>query len=224
MLTLFSGLAAGAAHVVTGPDHLAALAPIAVDEPRRAARLGFRWGLGHGLGVLFLGGLGVSLKTSIDISVISAWAEFFVGAVLIFVGLWAFRRAANIVVHAHEHDHHEGGDHSHLHVHASNIDHDAPGAHRGHSHAAFVVGVLHGLAGTGHIFGVLPSLALPPAEAVLYLAAYFLAAVLSMTGFGALMGTMIRHQGPRRLRQVMYSASSAAVLLGAVWMGQAWPL
>jgi len=226
MLTLFSGLAAGAAHVVTGPDHLAALAPIAVDEPKRAARLGFRWGVGHGLGVIFLGGLGVFLRRSVDISAISAWAEFFVGAVLIFVGLWAFRRAANIVVHAHEHDHVHQGDaqHTHLHVHATNDDHDAPGAHRGHSHAAFFVGVLHGLAGTGHIFGVLPSLALPPAEAVLYLSAYFVAAVLSMTGFGALMGTLIRHQGPRRLRQVMYCASSSAVLLGVIWMGKSWPL
>ena len=58
----------------------------------------------------------------------------------------------------------------------------------------------------------------------MYLAAYFVAAVLSMTGFGGLMGTIIRRQGPQRLRQVMYGTSSAAVLLGALWMGQAWPL
>mgnify|MGYP003315356662 CR=1 FL=1 len=49
MLTILSGLVAGAAHVVTGPDHLAALAPIAVQEPARAAKLGFRWGLGLSL-------------------------------------------------------------------------------------------------------------------------------------------------------------------------------
>ena len=42
MLTAFSGLIAGAAHVITGPDHLAAVAPIAVDDPRRATRLGFQ--------------------------------------------------------------------------------------------------------------------------------------------------------------------------------------
>ena len=72
MLTILSGLAAGAAHVVTGPDHLAALAPIAVQDPGRAARLGLRWGLGHGLGVVVLGVIGMFARTWIDVGAVSA--------------------------------------------------------------------------------------------------------------------------------------------------------
>ena len=46
MELLLIGFAAGFAHVVTGPDHLAALAPFASRNGRAALwRLGLRWGL-----------------------------------------------------------------------------------------------------------------------------------------------------------------------------------
>jgi len=226
IIALFSGLAAGMAHVIAGPDHLAALAPIAVDKPRRAMALGFRWGLGHGLGVALLGGLGVFASALLDVQSLSAWSEFFVGFALVFVGLWSARSAFKMVVHTHGHEHRHSesdGEHSHFHVHASEDNHDAPEAHRGHSHAAFAVGMLHGAAGTGHLLGVLPSLALPTASAVVYLSAYFVAAVAAMVLFGGLLGFISKRQSPLALRRVMYSASACAVVLGVVWIGQAWP-
>ena len=222
MLTFLSGLVAGAAHVVTGPDHLAALAPIAVQDPKRAARMGFRWGLGHGLGVAALGGLGIFARTWLDVAALSAWAEVLVGFVLVVVGGWAFLTASRLVVHDHAHGH-EDADHSHLHVHATFADHDAADAHRGHNHAAFFVGALHGAAGTGHLLGLLPSLALPPLEAALYLAAYFIAAVLAMVGFGGLMGYFVRNRGPGVLKRAMYGSSALAIVLGVYWVGATWP-
>ena len=218
------------AHVITGPDHLAALAPIAVDRPRRAMALGLRWGLGHGLGVVLLGCLGIFARATVDVALISAWSEFIVGFALVFVGLWSARCAFRMVVHAHEHqhdhhDHHGGkGAHSHFHVHASADDHDAPEAHSAHSHAAFFVGMLHGAAGTGHLLGVLPSLALPPVDASIYLGSYFVAAVAAMVAFGGLLGVVSRNRSPEALRRIMYAASSVAVLLGFVWIGQALPI
>ena len=227
LIPLFTGLAAGAAHVVAGPDHLAALAPIALDEPRQAGRLGFRWGLGHGVGVALLGGLGMVARSAVDVEFLSATSEFMVGFVLVLVGLWAFRSATRLVVHAHGHDH-DGADshenHSHFHVHTSGDNHDHATAHKGHSHAAFGVGLLHGAAGTGHLLGVLPSLAFPPVEAAIYLTAYFIAAVGAMAGFGRLLGAMVKDRGPVVLRRVMYGASTMAVCVGAFWIGQSWPL
>ena len=222
MLTILTGLAAGAAHVVTGPDHLAALAPIAAQDPARAARLGLRWGLGHGLGVVALGVIGMFAQAWIDVGMVSEWAEVTVGFVLVVIGGWAFMRASRLVVHAHEHGHGPEG-HSHLHLHPSADNHEADEAHVGHSHAAFFVGALHGAAGTGHLLGLLPSLALPPLEAALYLGSYFVAAVGAMVAFGGLMGTIVRTQGPAMLRRVMYSSSAVAVLLGVYWVGSAWP-
>lgn len=222
MLTILSGLAAGVVHVVSGPDHLAALAPLVADEPRRGAGLGLRWGLGHGFAVVAMGGLGMMARASIDIERLSALSEVAVGFVLIAVGLWALRKASRIVVHAHAHDHHQDG-HSHLHVHDADVDHEQADAHRGHSHAAYAVGALHGAAGTGHLLGVLPSLALPPTEAAIYLGAYFVSAVVAMVLFGALIGMVSNRRGPRTLRRLMYASSFAAILIGLVWVGQSWP-
>jgi len=225
MLAFLTGLSAGAAHVVTGPDHLAALAPIAAHQPRSAARLGFRWGLGHGIGVLGLGALGVLTRDNLDVALLSQWSEFAVGFVLVTVGLWALRKASQIVIHSHGHRH-DGSDnhHAHFHVHATTEEHNHPDAHRGHSHAAFLVGALHGAAGTGHLLGVLPSLALPTSQAVVYLVAYFTGAVVAMTAFGHLMGRLSGRGQPQTIRRVMYGSSTCAIVIGCGWIGLAWPV
>ncbi len=223
MLTLLSGLAAGSVHVVSGPDHLAALAPLAMDEPRRGLKTGATWGLGHGVGVVIIATIGQLLRGVVSLDAVSAWSELLVGFVLIAVGLWALRSATRMVVHSHAHDH-DADDHQHLHVHSGHDDHESPEAHRGHTHASFWIGALHGSAGTGHLFGVLPSLALSPGEAAIYLAAYFVAAIVSMAAFGALLGRLVRVGGMGAMRVGMMAAALSAVAIGAVWIGQAWPV
>ena len=124
MLPIFAGFLAGSAHVISGPDHLAALAPIALDVPQSAQSMGIRWGVGHGMGVLILGGLGIVTQSTFDLNMISAWSEFLVGFILMGVGGWAFYKAKGIVIHTHPHDHkHEKSDNdihrhsSHEHIH-----------------------------------------------------------------------------------------------------------
>ena len=227
-MIVFAGLIAGAAHVLTGPDHLAALTPLAMDDPKRARRLGFQWGLGHGFGAAMLGLLGIAIKSSLDVASWSAWTEFSVGFLLLFIGLWSFRRASRIVVHSHPHvhehgEHRHGQHHAHMHIHESDHEGDAPEKHQAHSHAAFVVGMLHGGAGTGHLLGVLPSLALPTDQAIVYLLTYFVAAVGAMTGVGALIGQLVRRWSQKGLKVMMYGASGAAMLVGGIWIANNWP-
>ena len=238
MITILAGLAAGAAHVIAGPDHLAALAPIAIDRPQRAVALGLRWGLGHGLGVIMLGGLGILAQSSLDLHLISAWSELLVGFMLILIGLWALRRASKIVIHTHPHEHsgaHDDSvltpppppppplsDHIHPHVHPHGVDEHSLKQHQGHSHAVFFVGLLHGSAGTGHLLGVIPSLALSTTDAIVYLCAYFIAAVCSMGAFGGLLGLISRHRGPRVIQQLMYAVSSIVLAVGVFWVTQSW--
>lgn len=104
-------------------------------------------------------------------------------------------------------------------MHASQDSHDQPTAHQGHNHAAFFVGALHGAAGTGHLFGVLPSLALPTGQAAMYLAAYVFGAVAAMAGFGYALGRVAGLGGPKTLRRVLYASSLVAVLVGFAWIG-----
>ena len=210
--SMAAGAAAGAAHVISGPDHLAALAPMSVHNPRKAFRTGAAWGMGHGLGVLGLGGLGQLAKGHIDVQNISAVSELTVGFLLIGIGLWALHRAHRLQVHSHQHTH-DGHPHHHIHIHGNESE------HTGHSHAAFWVGALHGTAGGGHLLGVLPSLALPPAQAAGYLLTYLVAAVASMTGFSVALGRLSSKGSPATLRRVLQLTAVASVLIGAVWIG-----
>ena len=45
--TIIAGLTAGAVHVLAGPDHLAAVAPLAANGKVSPWRSGLYWGLGH---------------------------------------------------------------------------------------------------------------------------------------------------------------------------------
>lgn len=219
MIATLAGLIAGSAHVLTGPDHLAAVAPLAVARPRAAAAVGARWGLGHGLGVALLGAVGLGFRHAVDLDAWSALAEAMVGFLLIAIGLWAWRRAARVVVHTHPHPSPDGAPHDHLHAHVGldAADHDdAP--HREHTHAPLWIGALHGAAGAGHLFGVLPALALPPVDAALYLGAYLIAAIASMSAFAALLGLVARRSGPQLLGGLLRATSAVSIAVGGIWI------
>ena len=90
MLTLVTGALAGFVHVLSGPDHLAAVAPMAVVDRDRGWLSGWTWGLGHAAGVVVIAILAVLLRDLLPpIEMISAWSERIVGVALIAVGLWA---------------------------------------------------------------------------------------------------------------------------------------
>jgi hypothetical protein len=224
MISIISGLIAGAVHVVTGPDHLTAVAPLAVRRPRRAWLPGVRWGLGHSAGVALVGLLSLWLRGLIPVDLLSTWGERFVGVMLFGIGLWALRRALKHNVHAHEHEH--GGDrHVHFHVHHRREDHRGQRAHL-HAHAAFGIGTLHGLAGSSHFLGVLPALAFPTrAEAVAYLIAFGLGTILAMAVFSWGMGWLTARFASRGLkiyRGLMGTCAVAAMLVGCFWLATSW--
>ena len=229
ILAITGGLLAGSAHVFAGPDHLAAVVPLAVDRVRSAARIGASWGVGHAVGVLALGLLGQLLQRWVDVHWLSGWSESLVGLLLVGLGAWALWRSRVLVVHAHGHEHDAvdsaGDGHAHAHVHvgdqtigdARHADH---GQHQRHVHSAFGIGALHGAAGTGHLLGVLPSLALPTSAAIAYLVSYGIAAVVSMTVFAVGIGWLVDRTGAvHRLLQV---AGAAAIGVGVVWLGGTW--
>lgn len=223
LLAAFTGLAAGSAHVVTGPDHLAAVLPLAVGARKRAATIGALWGLGHGVAVIVLATLGRWLLGPMQIHTLSGASETLVGVLLVGLGIWTLHRSRLLVVHSHRHDHaHDEGDHQHVHVHVADRtvgrpEHPARGEHRAHHHGAFGFGLIHGAAGAGHLFGVLPSLAMGPTDAAVYLAAYFIGAVLAMTAFAAGVGRLTGN--PKRLPQLLSAAGVASVLVGVFWLG-----
>lgn len=220
MIAAITGLIAGLLHVVTGPDHMAAIAPLAVRGQRRAWVSGVRWGLGHASGVVAVGVLSILLRNVLPIDSISSWSERFVGVILIGIGCWGLRNALRM--HVHEHQHHDEP-HAHLHAHAPARPHPAPTVHV-HTHTAFGIGTLHGLAGSSHFLGVLPALAFATnADAAAYLISFGVGTIAAMAIFASgigLISSRLAVNGVRAYRNMMCACSVAAMGIGVWWLLQ----
>lgn len=203
MIQFITGLTAAAAHVLSGPDHLAAVTPLAIESRRKAWGIGLAWGTGHTLGILLIGILFLLFRDVIPIELISEHSELLVGIVLILIGAWAISKV--FIKHQrrhHTHPHIHTADnnvyvHLHDHQHNENIDHLASEAHS-HSHvrlhrqnlkASLGVGIFHGLAGVSHLLAILPTLALPTKlDAALYLIGFGVGTLAAMMLFAAILG------------------------------------
>jgi len=226
MIAVITGLLAGLIHVLTGPDHLTAIAPLAVRRPQRAWIPGVRWGLGHSSGVMVVGLLALWFRARLPVDLLSSWGDRIVGVVLFGIGLWALRRAFKHNVHAHAHEHH-GERHVHIHVHHEHVQHEEPRAHDRHTHAAFAIGTLHGLAGSSHILGILPMLAMPTkVQAIAYLISFGAGTVLAMALFSwgmGLLATRCADNSVKIYRGLMSACGVAAMVIGCVWLaGKSW--
>jgi hypothetical protein len=195
MFAAFAGLAAGLLHVFSGPDHLAAVAPLAADGDRGKWRTGLQWGVGHTTGVLLIALLLLLLREQLPLDLISAYSERLVGVALIGVGGWGIWRAMRVGLKPHSHS---------------------------HAGASFAMGTLHGLAGSSHLFGVLPALAFATRfDSVLYLAGFGVGAIAGMSAFAAAMGLLSTRMGQRhhgRYRGLLYASSAAALVVGGFWL------
>lgn len=192
MFAFFAGLAAGLLHVFSGPDHLAAVAPLAADSDRSQWRTGLQWGIGHTAGVLVIACLLLVIREQLPLDLISAHSERIVGVALIIVGGWGVWKASRSGFKPHGHS---------------------------HSGASFAMGVLHGLAGSSHLFGVLPALAFATRlESILYLAGFGAGAVAGMSAFSAAMGLMSGRIPPRHSTSLLYASSAVALVIGGFWL------
>jgi hypothetical protein len=215
MLTLITGTLAGFFHVLSGPDHLAAVAPLAAADRERGWIAGWTWGIGHAAGVVVVAVVAVLLRDVLPpLDLISAWSERLVGGALIAIGLWALRRSTRMAPGAHAHG---SVSHDHLHVQAGPLWM----RRLGHAHASFVLGVVHGVAGSSHFLGVLPALALPSLTAsLIYIGAFGAGSVAAMTAFAAVVGSGSVRLRNRALAQrvMMTAAALLAIAVGGVWL------
>lgn len=199
-LSALTGLGLGAAHVFVGPDHLAAVAPLASGDPQRGAGIGARWGLGHSGGVALVALAARFVLESASIEVLSNWSERLVGVALIGLGLWGFYRSMRRAL-PHEHDH------------SPSLAHEHP------TRTAFGFGALHGLAGSSHLLGVLPAIAQPTrADTLSYLAGFTVGVLAAMTLFGAAIAWSIRRADERWRARFAHATSALAIAVGAWWL------
>ena len=199
---LIGGLFAGFLHVLMGPDHLAAVAPSAALRGRDAWRSGLRWGIGHSSGVLVVGIALVLLRQLVDVSKYAWIGERCVGVALMGIGIWGIRvlmlnRDGLQLDSAHPHHHHA-------------------------ERTALGVGVLHGLAGGSHLFGVIPALALPSIGlSATWLVLFGVGTVVAMMTFTGILGIVIHGMAQRvdkLYRIALGSCSAVAIGIGIWWL------
>lgn len=226
--SLTTGLIASMLHVITGPDHLAAVVPFAIESKKKAWKVGLFWGIGHLVGMMFIGLLFVIFKELIPVEQISGFSEQIVGFVLIGIGVWAFYKIFKkekshrhlhvhsenaVVIHSHKHEHsHEK---SHHHVHNKNIKQS--------NYASFSIGFLHGLAGISHFLLFLPVLGFEKqSDSVLYVIAFGMGIVIAMTVFAFVIGKISsfakNEHNELFFKGIRFSGGLFAIVIGAYWI------
>ena len=210
---IFTGVAAGFVHVMSGADHLIAMAPSAINSPKKALKNGFSWGLGHSSGVLLLAFLAIFIKDITPLNKFSNIAEFLVGISLLIVGVIAIKNSFQLSMHSHSHKHENGFAHRHYHFHTKEQKNNNK-----HSHALTGLGLLHGIAGGSHFLAVLPALALPVISACLYLISYLIGSLISMNLFTCFISFTALNVGQKFIKRLICVAGGLSFSMGLFWI------
>jgi len=228
MIQFFTGILMSSVHVVTGPDHLAAVTPLAVENRKKAWHIGFFWGLGHVFGMLMIGLLYIAFREIINVEKISGYSEYLVGIVLIGIGTWAIIKSIRHFhthhVHPHYHDKPVPQVHIHRHEHSGEFEHahEHKKTRRQNSITALLVGTLHGFAGISHFLLILPTLALPGIlDSIFYLSGFAFGTIITMIAYALILGLVAQKTADfpksKIFRNLRIIAGSLAVAVG-IWL------
>jgi High-affinity nickel-transport protein len=211
------GFVLGARHALDA-DHIAAVSTILSQRPSLQASglVGFSWGFGHTVVLLLVGLAVILMKISIPARLAMA-CELVVGMMLVGLGsslAWTLYRE-RWHVHAHRHD---GGTHLHLHSHRVHTGH-------GHEHwlrvslRPFLVGMVHGLAGSAALMFMVLSTVRTVWEAIAYILVFGIGSIVGMMLLGVLISlplVLSASLGQRAQLAVQGLASLGSVGLGFV--------
>jgi ABC-type nickel/cobalt efflux system permease component RcnA len=231
IILFLTGLVASATHVVTGPDHLAAVTPLAIDSHKQSWKVGFSWGMGHTIGMLLIGALFLLFRKIFPpVESVEKYSDQIIGLLLILLGTWAIARTRlrhrhGNMPHTHFHTKPFLYAHFHKHSHQKNNTHE-------HQHTppvkqnaltALLIGIVHGFSGFSHLVALLPLLALPTMwDSVTYIVAFALGTVLVMTGVAFILGFVafqsFRKQKQQFLKWFTFTGGALSIVVGIIWL------
>ena len=188
LITLLGfGFLLGVRHALEA-DHVAAVASLATRSRSltTTARIAAVWGMGHAAVLVVLGSILVGMEATLPDKLARAF-EFAAGAMLVLLGVGVLRRIRSKRFHLHAHQHGDELRHIHLHSHEGEAAIDP--AHHHHQHApalvprAFLVGSVHGLAGSAALVVIALPMIHSVARAFAYIAVFGLGSILGMVLF-----------------------------------------
>jgi sulfite exporter TauE/SafE len=209
------GLLVGLRHAFE-PDHLSAVSTMVSDarDGRRGALLGAIWGVGHTVSLVIVGVVLLAVGASLPESVAASF-ECGVSVMLILLGVRAIHRALRdgkagpVTSHRHgalAHAHAQGAPHIHL-------------AGRVIAWRPLIVGLIHGLAGSGaltaRVFAELPTTALR----IAYITLFGLGSVAGMAIASGIAGASLHavaHRDSTR-RTLAMVTGAVSIIVGLLW-------
>jgi high-affinity nickel permease len=198
-------------------DHVAAVSSLATRSasPRECVKQGVFWGLGH-TATLFLFGSTVLLLDRVLPERLASGLELAVGVMLVALGLDVLRRLARERVHFHLHQHEDGVRHFHGHSHAGES------IHRTHDHGhwsklplrAFIVGLVHGMAGSAALIVLTLASAPSVAAGLLYILLFGVGSITGMALLSVAIAVPLRYSaaGLTRLHGILHAAIGIATV------------
>ena len=220
-LILTLGLAIGLQHAFE-PDHVAAVTTqISKQKSKsqtirqllkegifKSSILGALWGAGHTTTLVIMGLLMIVLAINIPTNIFLGF-EFIVGLMLVFLAFTTFSNKKFFKTkHVHPHSHDNGT----IHIHP----HDHVGEHT-HSHKSYIIGCIHGLAGSGSLV-VLTATTLGNFETVLsFILIFGIGSVIGMALVSSLIGLplVFTNKIDSANKILRYLAGTASLLIGA---------
>lgn len=149
-------------------DHLIAVSTMLYEHknPYRVALIGTFWGIGHTT-TLFIVGLGVLLLRISITEPVAERLELAVGVMLIILGIQTILKRSYVHKHAHSH-----GEVTHTHFHQN---------HNHQHRKSFIIGSIHGFAGSGVLMILVLSLVKTVWEGIIYIILFGIGSTLGMT-------------------------------------------
>ncbi|NRB59437.1 MAG: sulfite exporter TauE/SafE family protein [Winogradskyella sp.] len=219
---LIAGIIASILHVLSGPDHLAAVTPIAIESKFKVWRIGFFWGAGHLLGMLIIGLLFFMFKDIIPVEAISGYSEQLVAVVLIGIGLWSlYKLFFKEKIHSRPHIHSDGEVYVHTHNHIHSDTKHKSNYGNNEKKSSFSIGVLHGLAGVAHFLLLLPALGFETRfESVQYIGGFAIGTLMAMTLYTHILGLVTKTSSNNKalLNTIRVAGGFFALIIGVYWM------
>ncbi|XP_020214034.1 uncharacterized protein LOC109798243 [Cajanus cajan] len=209
----WTGFFAGCLHTLSGPDHLAALAPLSIGRTRmESAAVGALWGCGHDAGQVIFGLIFLLLKDRLHIEVIRTWGTRVVGLTLLVIGAMGIKEASEVPTPCVALENGECD----VSVYESPDSKPVVGKKK-IGFATFATGIVHGLQPDA-LMMVLPALALPSRIAgAAFLIMFLLGTVVAMGSYTVFIGSCseaLKDRVPRITEKLTWASSLVAIALG----------
>lgn len=228
---LFLGFVIGLQHALEA-DHVAAVSSLVCGKSgvKRIARHGAIWGLGHTMVLAVFGGGVIFLKMTIDDGFANG-LEFGVGVMLVALGANVLHRLWRARVHFHAHRHGSGNLHFHAHSHRGDPrPHDLSRHAHGHPRTAwlrtFLVGLMHGMAGTAALVILTATTFEAPGLGFVFIAVFGVGSIIGMVALSAVIAVPISLTARSLTRVntgIQAAVGLATIAIGVVVIGKTFP-